>query len=74
MASLTVDHALFASALQVSPYPGSSVPVHSKPTDQNPKTSDSPIIDNEKSVFSADSHQTSEFRVTGVRFIVLFAG
>ncbi|GAN02313.1 membrane transporter [Mucor ambiguus] len=71
--SLTIDHALFASALQISLDPSSSVPAQSKPADQKPAYPSSQIIDNEKSVFP-DSHQTSELRVKGVRFIVLFSG
>lgn len=71
--SLTIDHALFASALQVSLDPSSSVPMSSKSVDQKPAHPKSQIVDCEKTDLS-DLHQTSDLRVTGVRFIVLFSG
>ncbi|KAK4516015.1 uncharacterized protein ATC70_010976 [Mucor velutinosus] len=62
--SLTIDHALFESALQTSLGSSSNMPKNSKLPAQKQAHSSSQATDDEKSAF----------RVTRVRFIVLFSG
>ncbi|KAL9546782.1 hypothetical protein MBANPS3_006490 [Mucor bainieri] len=73
--SLTIEHALFASALHVSLDPSSRVPTNNRTVSQKPTHSSNQTIDNEKLAFPASQHQASEeFQVTGVRFTVLLSG
>lgn len=76
MSSLVIDHSIIASAFDIPLNSNSNVSLKNNSSnnekEQKTATSDEQSVDNEK--FENYTNQPSEFRVTGVRFIILFSG
>jgi hypothetical protein len=77
MSSLAIDHFLIASAFDIIPLNSNSkISLKNNNSnnekEQNTATLNEQSVDNEK--FENQTNQKLKFRVTGVRFIILFSG
>ena len=76
MSSLSIDHSLVASAFNIPLNSNSNVFLKNKSSMNEKEQKTTPLdeqsVDNEK--LENQASQQSEFRVTGLRFIILFSG